>query len=145
MNEARELVHVENVSFQYNSIPVIEEVSLSIAPGDFLAILGPNGSGKTTLIKLILGLLRPTRGRVLLMGKPVEEFTAWAKIGYVPQKATHIDPFFPASAREVVAMALPSSRFMVGPGKKEEDHCSDNPNRTHFLSLLFVFVICTEK
>jgi zinc transport system ATP-binding protein len=121
VNEARELVRVENVSFQYNSIPVIEAVSLSIAPGDFLAILGPNGSGKTTLIKLILGLLRPTRGRVLLMGKPVEEFTAWAKIGYVPQKATHIDPFFPASTREVVAMALPSSRFMVRRRKKEED------------------------
>jgi zinc transport system ATP-binding protein len=55
------------------------------------------------------------------MGKPVEEFISWPKIGYVPQKATHIDPFFPASAREVVAMALPSSRLVVGPGKKEED------------------------
>ncbi len=121
MNEARELIRVEGVSFQYDSIPVLEEVSFSIARGDFMAILGPNGSGKTTLVKLILGLFRPTKGRVLLLGKSVEEFRAWFKIGYVPQKATHIDPFFPASAREVVAMALLSGPHVAGRGKKEED------------------------
>lgn len=121
MNEVRELIRVEGVSFQYNSIPVLEEVSFSVAQGDFVAILGPNGSGKTTLVKLILGLFRPTRGRVILMSKPVDEFSDWSKIGYVPQKATHIDPFFPASAREVVAMALLSGRPAAGPGKKEED------------------------
>jgi len=119
--EERELIRVEEVSFQYDSISVLEEVSFSIAQGDFVAILGPNGSGKTTLVKLILGLFRPTRGRVLLMGKSIEEFNAWSKIGYVPQKATHIDPFFPASAREVVAMAFASGRPMAGRGKKEED------------------------
>jgi zinc transport system ATP-binding protein len=121
VNEERELIRVEGVSFQYDSIPVLEEVSFSIAQGDFVALLGPNGSGKTTLVKLILGLLRPTSGRVLLMGKAVEEFKAWSKIGYVPQKATHIDPFFPVSVREVVAMALPSGRPVAGRGKKEED------------------------
>jgi len=119
--DERELIRVEEVSFQYDSISVLEEVSFSIAQGDFVAILGPNGSGKTTLVKLILGLFRPTRGRVLLMGKSIEEFNAWSKIGYVPQKATHIDPFFPASAREVVAMAFASGRPMAGGGKKEED------------------------
>lgn len=121
MIEERELIRVEEVSFQYDSISVLEEVSFSIAQGDFVAILGPNGSGKTTLVKLILGLFRPTRGRVLLMGKSIEEFNAWSKIGYVPQKATHIDPFFPASAREVVAMAFASGHPMAGGGKKEED------------------------
>ena len=125
MNEERELIRVEGVSFQYDSIPVLEEVSFSIAQGDFVAILGPNGSGKTTLIKLILGLFRPTRGRVLLMGKPIEEFDAWSKIGYVPQKATHIDPLYPASAREVVAMALLSGRLAARRGKKEEDKAVD--------------------
>lgn len=121
MNEARELIRVEGLSFQYDSIPVLEEVSFSIARGDFMAILGPNGSGKTTLVKLILGLFRPTRGRVLLMGKSVEHFKAWSKIGYVPQKATHIDPFFPASAREIVALAFAAGRPVAGRGKKEED------------------------
>jgi len=121
VNEARELIRVEGLSFQYDSIPVLEEVSFSIARGDFMAILGPNGSGKTTLVKLILGLFRPTRGRVLLMGKSVEDFKAWSKIGYVPQKATHIDPFFPASAREVVAMALTAGPPKPWRGKREED------------------------
>jgi zinc transport system ATP-binding protein len=121
VNEERELIRVEGVSFQYRAIPVLEDVSFSVIQGDFMAILGPNGSGKTTLIKLILGLLRPGKGRVLLMGKPVEEFDAWSKIGYVPQKATSIDPLYPASAREVVAMALLSGRLASGQGKKEED------------------------
>lgn len=125
MNEERELVRVEGVSFHYDAIPVLEEVSFSIGQGDFLAILGPNGSGKTTLVKVILGLFRPTRGRVLLMGKRVEEFEAWSKIGYVPQKATHIDPFYPASAREVVAMALLSGPFAAGRGRREEDNAVD--------------------
>ena len=121
VNKEIELIRVEGVSFQYDSIPVLEEVSFSISRGDFVAMLGPNGSGKTTLVKLVLGLFRPAKGRVLLMGKPVEEFGAWSKIGYVPQKATHIDPLYPASVREVVAMALLSGRLAAGRGKKEED------------------------
>jgi zinc transport system ATP-binding protein len=106
VTETGELVRVENVSFGYGVIPVLEDVSFAISRGDFLAILGPNGSGKTTLLKVVLGLLKPFRGKVLIMGRPQEEFAEWSKIGYVPQKATHIDPFFPASVREVVAMAF---------------------------------------
>jgi zinc transport system ATP-binding protein len=121
VNESGELIRVEGVSFRYNSIPVLEEVTLSIFRGDFVAILGPNGSGKTTLIKLILGLFRPARGKVFLMGKPVDEFNDWSKIGYVPQKATHIDPYFPASVREVVAMAFLSGKSAAGPKNRERD------------------------
>ena len=121
VNKEIELIRVEGLSFRYDSIPVLEEVSFSISRGDFVAILGPNGSGKTTLVKLVLGLFRPAKGRVLLMGKPVEEFGARSKIGYVPQKATHIDPLYPASVREVVAMALLSGRLVAGRAKKEED------------------------
>jgi zinc transport system ATP-binding protein len=113
VSEKKELIRVEKVSFSYNSTPVLEGVSLSIFQGDFLAILGPNGSGKTTLVKIILGLLKPSQGNVFLMGRPITEFRDWSKIGYVPQKATHIDPYFPASVREVVAMAYLSTR---GPG-----------------------------
>ncbi len=110
MSERRELVRVREVSFSYDTVPVLEDVSFSIFRGDFLALLGSNGSGKTTLVKIILGLLKPRRGRVFLMERPLEEFDAWSKIGYVPQKATHIDPMYPASVREVLAMALLSGR-----------------------------------
>ncbi len=121
MSKREELVRVESVSFRYDGPPVLEDVSLSISRGDFLALLGPNGSGKTTLIKIILGLLKPSSGKVLMMGLPVEQFDDWDKIGYVPQKVTHIDPFFPASVREVVAMALYSRRRPPWRSKKEEE------------------------
>lgn len=100
------LVVLRGVSFSYDGTPVLVDVDLAIGEGDFLAIIGPNGSGKTTLVKIILGLLRPSAGTVEIFGQPPAEFTEWDKIGYVPQKATHIDPFFPASVEEVIAMAL---------------------------------------
>jgi zinc transport system ATP-binding protein len=112
---------MEGVTFSYGHDPVLTDVSFSIHEGDFLAILGPNGSGKTTLLKIILGLLRPARGSVFIMGKSVEKFREWQKIGYVPQKATHFDPLFPASAKEAVAMALLSSaKFLHRMNKKED-------------------------
>jgi zinc transport system ATP-binding protein len=120
--EGLELVRVEGVSFRYNRGPaVLEEVSLSIYGGDFLALLGPNGSGKTTLVKVMLGLIKASAGNVFIKGRPVEDFEDWAKIGYVPQKATHIDPFFPASVREVVAMALFSRKGASWQKRKEEE------------------------
>jgi len=106
MNEPRSLIVVENVSLYLKGLPILKDVSFNISAGDFLALIGPNGSGKTTLIRLILGLLKPTTGRVFLMGKPVEQFREWQKIGYVPQKATQFDSYFPASVKEVVAMGL---------------------------------------
>lgn len=113
------LVGVEGLTFSYGFRPVLEDISLAIRKGDFLAVLGPNGSGKTTLVKLIIGLLKPDRGRIFLFGKPASEFRDGPKIGYVPQKATNFDPLFPASAREVVAMALRSTRGL--PRRGEED------------------------
>ncbi len=108
------LITVRDVSFQYDGTPVLIGVNLDIREGDFLAIIGPNGSGKTTLLKIILGLLRPSRGRVEIMGRAIEGFTDWRSIGYVPQKATSIDPFFPASVEEVVGMALLSNAGVFG-------------------------------
>jgi len=100
------LVVLRRVSFAYDGTPVLVEIDFAIEEGDFLAIIGPNGSGKTTLVKLVLGLLRPTSGEVEIFGQPPAAFTDRRKVGYVPQKATHVDPFFPASVEEVVGMAL---------------------------------------
>jgi zinc transport system ATP-binding protein len=108
-----DLIVLHGVSFRYDGNPVLVDIDLAIREGDFLAIIGPNGSGKTTLVKVILGLLSPSAGEVRLLGRTPAEFTDWGKIGYVPQKATHIDPFFPASVEEVVGMAL-----MAGPRKE---------------------------
>jgi zinc transport system ATP-binding protein len=121
--DGRTLISVENVSFGYGHAPVLLDVTLPITSGDFLAIIGPNGSGKTTLVKLILGLLKPTQGRILVMGKSLDEFEDWPRIGYIPQKATHFDPLFPASAREVVAMAIRPSR-RIFPLKRQEEEAA---------------------
>ena len=124
-----ELIAVRNVSFGYDGGRVLLDISFSICRGDFLAIIGPNGSGKTTLIKIILGLLKPGQGEILLMGEPVSKFRNWQKIGYIPQKATHIDPFFPASVREVVAMALLSNRKTLGLSRKQAETAIDDALR----------------
>ena len=96
----------ENVWYQYDSEAVIEDISLSVGPGEFVAILGPNGSGKTTLIKLALGLISPSRGSVKLFGESPEHFRDWNKIGYVPQAVEVIGTQFPATVEEVVAQGL---------------------------------------
>lgn len=121
VNDPKALINVKNVSFSYGIGKALDAVSLDIQSGDFLAIIGPNGSGKTTLVKIILGLLEPSEGEVRLLGKRLQEFSEWQKIGYVPQKATHIDPFFPVSVREVVGMALLSSKRFSSLTKKDEE------------------------
>src|SRR2546425_9396962 len=96
------VVDLEQVSFAYGGERVLDEVSLRVGRGDFLGIIGPNGSGKTTLLRVLLGLLRPASGRIKLFGIDVRLFREWARIGYVPQKATAFDARFPASVLEVV-------------------------------------------
>lgn len=115
------LIEVKNVSFSYGRGNVLEDISFNIQGGDFLAVIGPNGSGKTTLLKIILGLLNPSQGTVKIMGKKVKQFENWQRIGYVPQKATHIDPFFPVSVREVVGMGLLSSKNSPKLTKREKE------------------------
>jgi len=97
---------LNEVSLRYGNEQILDSVSLKVNRGDFLALLGPNGSGKSTLIRIMLGLQKPDTGQVRIMGKNLKDFTAWDQIGYVPQKITDLDPLFPASVKEVVAMGI---------------------------------------
>jgi zinc transport system ATP-binding protein len=103
-------ISVKDVEYSYGSIRVLSDITFEIKQGDFLAILGPNGSGKTTLLKLVFGLLPLSKGEIALFGHTLKTFTQWRNIGYVPQNATHIDIFFPASVKEVVGMGLLSGK-----------------------------------
>ncbi|MGC5326822.1 metal ABC transporter ATP-binding protein [Brevibacillus sp. SYSU BS000544] len=109
MSESHEndIVRLSNVTFQYeNGKKVLEDIQFSLEKGDFLGIVGPNGSGKSTLMKLILGLLQPTQGRIELFGQPMDKFRDWVKIGYVAQQVAHGAGGFPATVEEVVASGL---------------------------------------
>ena len=94
-------IRVDQLSFAYDRISVLEEVSFVIEPGDFATVIGPNGGGKTTLLKLLLGILHPSHGTIKVFGRPPGEMRA--AIGYVPQ-SFRFDPHFPITVGEVVRM-----------------------------------------
>lgn len=106
MNEPDVLFELDDISFRYGTELILDSVSMKVHRGDFLALLGPNGSGKSTLIRIMLGLQKPESGLVRVMGRNLADFTAWDRIGYVPQKITDLDPLFPASVKEVVSMGI---------------------------------------
>ncbi|MBU1149317.1 MAG: ATP-binding cassette domain-containing protein, partial [Proteobacteria bacterium] len=58
------LIAIEHLTYGYEERPVLEDISLGIAPRDFILVIGPNGGGKTTLLKLILGILAPWSGTI---------------------------------------------------------------------------------
>jgi zinc transport system ATP-binding protein len=95
------VVDMEGVSFAFRAAPVLENISLAIPRGDFVCIVGPNGGGKTTLLRLMLGLLRPQRGRIRVLGGA--PLAVRHRIGYMPQH-TQLDPQFPMRVIDVVLM-----------------------------------------
>lgn len=89
------LVVFEDVDFRYDEeLPLIlENVNLKIYSGDLIAVLGPNGAGKSTLVKHAIGLLKPTKGRVLVNGKDTREMSVAQiarTLGFVFQSPTHM-------------------------------------------------------
>lgn len=94
----RPLITLSGICMDYDGRSILSDVSATVCHGDFVAITGPNGGGKTTLLRIILGLLRPTAGKVEYQIKR-------PNIGYLPQK-NMIDSHFPISVREVVESGL---------------------------------------
>lgn len=96
---AHSLIEIENLNFAYDKNVVIENASLKIQKGDFVGIFGPNGGGKTTLLRLLMGFLKPTTGKILLFGKAPKNTRH--KLGYVPQ-VVRFDKQFPITVFELV-------------------------------------------
>ena len=105
------VISIEDMSFRYEGVDVFEGFNFRVLQRDFVGVAGSNGAGKTTLLKLIVGLLKPQKGRILLFGRPVQEFRDWERIGYVPQRLA-LNPLFPATVREVVRSGLFSRKKM---------------------------------
>lgn len=92
--------------------PVLRDVSITIDPGEFVALMGSNGTGKTTLVRAVLGLIKPDRGQVWLFDTPVASFREWRRVAYVPQRLIAGSPV-PMSVAEAVrsALATPYQRW----------------------------------
>jgi len=115
-------VDIRDLWFSYDSLPVLQDVNLSISAGQKVCMVGPNGGGKTTLVKLILGLLHPTRGQVrVLGGQPSGERK---RIGYAPQH-TAFDPKFPVSVTDVVLMGRIGQTGVLGPYRRSDRLAAD--------------------
>lgn len=103
-------IETRNVWFAYDKTPILEDVTFTLQQGDFLAILGSNGGGKTTLLKLLLGILKPDKGVIRVLGEPPHE--AKHRVGYVPQ-TTEVNLTFPISVLETALMGR-LSRTRIG-------------------------------
>lgn len=98
------LIEINNLSFSYEKSLILQNITLNIKKGEFLAIFGPNGGGKTTLLKLLLGFLFPSEGTIRMHSD---------KIGYVPQVA-RFDREFPVSVLDIILMGFLSELTLWG-------------------------------
>lgn len=96
------LIEAHDLSFAYEQNLVLEHVSFAIEAGEYVGIVGPNGGGKTTLLKILVGLLVPTSGRVLIAGAVPTSAENQSAIGYVPQRISQDQAAFPATVYEIV-------------------------------------------
>lgn len=82
------MIHINNVTKVYGSTVAVDGLSLHVKPGECFGFLGPNGAGKTTTLKMLAGLLTPTKGALTIFGHDIQKNPVEAKkvIGFVPDK-----------------------------------------------------------
>lgn len=111
------VIDINNVSFNYGMVSVLEDISLRIHEDEFIGIIGPNASGKSTLLKLILGLLKPDQGTIKISNKKCQH--AKNHIGYVPQRVD-FSRDFPVTVEEAVLMGHITSSSLFFKFSKSE-------------------------
>ena len=99
------IIRFSHATFGFPGVIALKDITLEIAEGEFIGIIGPNGSGKTTLCKAVLGLMRPLEGSLQIFDCACEELRCHhrARIGYLPQKG-RLDQNFPITVLETVMM-----------------------------------------
>ncbi len=82
------MLEVLDVWKSYHGIPAVRSISITAAPGEIIGLLGPNGSGKSTTLKMLVGLLTPTRGQIRWCGVDIHEqlIPYQSIVGYVPEE-----------------------------------------------------------
>ncbi len=128
------LLEIDHVTSGYENGPAIQDVSIKIWPGQFVAVVGPNGGGKTTLLRTILGTIRPIAGEVALRGQPMTPGSL-GRIGFVPQLET-IDWNFPITVEEVILMGLyRKNHWLKRIGKKDRVRLNEMMERLNLAGL----------
>ena len=124
------LIKCEHLDLGYENQDAVVDVNMEVNPGDYLCIVGENGSGKSTLIKGLLGLLKPTGGKLLVDGE-----LRRTGIGYLPQQ-TAAQKDFPATVMEVVLSGCLSRRgFLPFYSAKEKERALENMEKLGVASL----------
>ncbi|MCS6784403.1 MAG: metal ABC transporter ATP-binding protein [Candidatus Caldarchaeum sp.] len=111
-------LRAENLTVVYERVVALEDVSFSVSHGSMTAVVGPNGAGKSSLLKAAVGLVKPFRGRVTVLGDTVEK--ARGRIAYVPQREdVYWD--YPLTVWDVVAMGrFKAVGYLKTVGKNDE-------------------------
>ena len=121
------MLKVENLQYSYvRDQMVLRDVSLGLKCHDVLCLLGPNGTGKTTLLRCLLGLLKPSGGRIILDGQDMTAMSLRARakyLAYVPQASSMA---FPYESEEIVLMGrIAHQRVGASPGKADRRACRE--------------------
>ncbi|MEI8366266.1 MAG: ABC transporter ATP-binding protein [Parachlamydiaceae bacterium] len=98
---SRTVLQVHQLTVNYGKTPVLWDMSLAIPSGKIVGIIGPNGAGKSTFIKAVLGLVKPTSGKIEFFGQPLS--SVQRRIAYIPQRES-VDWDFPITVRDLVMM-----------------------------------------
>jgi zinc transport system ATP-binding protein len=124
------VIELDSVSVSLGGRIVLENITLNIAAGEFLAVLGPNGSGKTTLLRAILGQVCPVSGRVRVFEtRPEQLGRERLRLGYVPQIES-VDRNFPIHVEDVVLMGRYARLGMMRrPGKEDHEAAKEAMSR----------------
>lgn len=113
-----EVLALRNLWAKYDREYILQDINLSVQERDYIGIVGPNGGGKTTLLKVLLGLLTPTKGEVSILGRSPKQARQY--VGYVPQ-AVEFDRAFPISVWDVVRQGRLGKRRLFQPYTPQDD------------------------
>lgn len=119
------LLDVQDISLELGSRSILQNISLQIAEKQIVTLIGPNGAGKTSLIKIALGLLQPSTGKVVLRSK--------LRIGYMPQRL-HIEPTMPITVKKFLQLAVHADNSLIDQSLEEVSALSLLNAQIHSLS-----------
>jgi len=124
-------IEARNLYFKYKDEYILENINIKIKESEYIAIIGPNGGGKSTFLKLIIGLLKPTKGEIYIFGKKVEQLKE--KIGYLPQQINfNID--LPITVKDIVLQGrLKKNKFFYN--SLDYKKCDEVLKKLNILSL----------